>query len=319
MNKTLFHSQNISLNDIFDKGVFVRDQREIILHLIHQIDSDFQPIYTPPEMNYSHKLLATLNSNRPETRQPFSLIELHSMSKEQLQIEQSRGLTIEDISKLSKSTSTVSHEFCTQKLKELYTIWRTEICTAFKEKLHSIKNKMEATDENIYPCLTLFTPEQLADMILEYLRFFIQKNAGNEAGGVALYQRFGRRIYHCYELQLKEADGVNQKIRQLYAEYCDVISSNGHAGNSRQIWQNLEYKNRGCGASYDKMYPEWSDFRCIHVGRFLFDILKDHIKIDENLLNNAGDKKPSLAPLLKTIPIKATCSFTFVVHPVLLT
>lgn len=316
--KEYFHFQKILLNDIFDKGVFVRDQREAILRLIRQIDAQFEPVYTPLKLNYSNKLLTALNSDQPTAnypKQPFILAELRNMAEEQLRVETSGILSTDDIS-ISLNPSTAPFKaLCQEKFQELQTNWRRDICLAFSKKLGSIKNKMEPTEENLYPSLSLFTPEQYADMILEYLKMFIQRSAGIQTDGLSLYERFGRLVYQRHKLQLKEADGVAEKIRQLYLEYCDAISSGKYLGNARQIWQTLELAQRNRGANFDKEYTQWSDFRCIRVGQFLFDILKDMV-IDENLLDTERRKSQVYVPIVKTIPSKT--SFRFEVHPVLL-
>lgn len=51
------------MNDIMDKSKFIRDQREYVLCAIRRIQSSFEPIYTPPDLSYSNKLLETLNEN----------------------------------------------------------------------------------------------------------------------------------------------------------------------------------------------------------------------------------------------------------------
>lgn len=53
--------QEISLNDIMDKSIFVNDQRSNVLKAIRRIRRDFVPVYTPPQLTYSNDLLATLN------------------------------------------------------------------------------------------------------------------------------------------------------------------------------------------------------------------------------------------------------------------
>lgn len=51
------------MNDIMDKSTFINDQREMVLRAIKRKDSTFEPAYTPPDLNYSNKLLDSLNEN----------------------------------------------------------------------------------------------------------------------------------------------------------------------------------------------------------------------------------------------------------------
>lgn len=46
-----------------DKSKFIRDQREFVLCAIRRVHGSFTPVYTPPELAYSNKILDTLNEN----------------------------------------------------------------------------------------------------------------------------------------------------------------------------------------------------------------------------------------------------------------
>lgn len=46
-----------------DKSTFIQDQRKHVLKAIRQIHSDFKPVYTPPQLAYSNKLLDSLNGD----------------------------------------------------------------------------------------------------------------------------------------------------------------------------------------------------------------------------------------------------------------
>lgn len=51
------------MNRIMDESLFVRDQREVVLNAIRRVDLSFQPVYTPPDLFYSNRLLESLNKN----------------------------------------------------------------------------------------------------------------------------------------------------------------------------------------------------------------------------------------------------------------
>lgn len=46
-----------------DKSTFIRDQRQYVLQAIRRVHADFSPIYTPPALIYSNKMLKPLNED----------------------------------------------------------------------------------------------------------------------------------------------------------------------------------------------------------------------------------------------------------------
>lgn len=46
-----------------DKSTFIKDQRETVLSAIQRVHPSFAPVYTPPQLGYSNKLLDFMNEN----------------------------------------------------------------------------------------------------------------------------------------------------------------------------------------------------------------------------------------------------------------
>lgn len=44
-----------------DKSTFIRDQRTFVLKAIRNVQPSFSPVYTPPQLGYTNKLLDSLN------------------------------------------------------------------------------------------------------------------------------------------------------------------------------------------------------------------------------------------------------------------
>ena len=120
---------NITLNDIMDKSIFLKDQRTVVLHAIHMIVPTFAAVYTPPELGYSNKLLNPLNKNIKEityethknlekklpgskimnSKEGFSREKLEEVGKEQLQNELTGYVTVKSIEKFPDPNPTVLH------------------------------------------------------------------------------------------------------------------------------------------------------------------------------------------------------------------
>lgn len=67
--------QNISMNDIMDKSKFSGDQRSFVLTAIRRYRPDFEPVYTPPNVEYDNELVNFMNKNlRNIEEKPESLV-----------------------------------------------------------------------------------------------------------------------------------------------------------------------------------------------------------------------------------------------------
>lgn len=313
------------MNDIFDKTICVRDQKELILQIIHRIDKNFQPLYTLPNLNYTNKLLLTLNSDSTDTnerrnvhlRPNFTSNELGSFAQEQMEIESKNGITIDDISAPFPKVSAPDKEFCLKKLDQLYGVWHTQICKVLSQKINSAQDKTVIGEDNISMCLTLFKPELYADMVLDSLKRFVQEHGAGKSAVIRLYTLLGRQIYLRYEWELKRADGVVEQTKATYDKYCDEITSNQNSGNYRQKWQRLSFTNRDLG--FCKRYAKWSDYRCLRIGQFFYEILKDNIEIDENLFEDKPGET-SYKPIIGVYgaPHQKNRKSLSEIHPVLL-
>lgn len=299
----------------------MRDQKQLLLEVVHKIGIDFQPLYTLPGLNYSNKLLQALNTDsigsnnqqNPSSQANFTPSELRSCAREQIEIESKNGVTIHNIA-VSLTESSDNKEFCRKKLNELYATWHMEICKAFKSRLNSLQYETELSGANIYMSLTLFKPEQYADMTLDYLKEFTQKYK-NGSIGLRSYTLLGERIYLRHEWELKKADGIIEKTKKIYDKYCDEITLNRSPSYYRQKWQHLELTD--CDFRLRKQYDKWSRIRAIQVGKFLFELIKENIKIDENLFEE-NSKGSSCKPIMSSYEANRQTEYGNRINPVLL-
>lgn len=119
---------NLGLNQIMDKSKFLADQRDIALDAIQHVIPDFEPIYTPPLLEYNNPLLNNLNERVLPANEPvfdkkesidgseimnsklgYNKEQLGKMAKEQLKIELDGCITIKSI---EKSKEFLNTEYC---------------------------------------------------------------------------------------------------------------------------------------------------------------------------------------------------------------
>lgn len=98
--------QGITLNDLLDKSKFLLDQRETVLKAIRIIEPLFEPVYTPPALDYNCSLLEGLNLNVHGNRDGLamspaegvlSLQDLEERAKRQLETEIKGEIEVKNI------------------------------------------------------------------------------------------------------------------------------------------------------------------------------------------------------------------------------
>ncbi len=119
---------NFTLNDVLDKSVFVRDQREVVLRAIRIVEPNFEPCYSPVDIRYSNKLLNNLNRNVEDvdfnvlnlegemegaeiwnSKAGFTRGQLEELAKQQLGNELDGYITVKSIEKFPEPTALVLH------------------------------------------------------------------------------------------------------------------------------------------------------------------------------------------------------------------
>lgn len=82
----------------------------------------------------------------------------------------------------------------------------------------------------------------------------------------------------------KSHNGVLDKTKEIYEQYCQTLCDGRSNDNSRQIWQRLVHHNRITGASMDTFDHPWPWFVLKEIGYFLYLTLLQDVKIDTNIM-----------------------------------
>lgn len=173
-------------------------------------------------------------------------------------------------------------------LDKLTNQWRIDIACAIRKKLGILQHKMKinsAKTVNIYPYMRLLTPEQYTEILIDELKSLAQGCELYSPTVVQIYGDLGLKVMHRYQMKVREQNGVNKKVRQLYRTYRETLCSGKCPDNPRQLWQRIVHHSRKSGPCIfhrDIVWP-WP-VQC-DVGRTLFKILLENIKIDVNILD----------------------------------
>ncbi|CAO1371112.1 unnamed protein product [Diamesa hyperborea] len=316
-------ASNITLNDIMDKSIFLKDQRTVVLHAIHMIVPTFAAVYTPPELGYSNKLLNPLNQNIKEityethrnletklpgsnimnSKEGFSREKLEEVGKEQLQNELTGYVTVKSIEKFPDPNPTILHY--RGKLTELQNSWRHSIMMAFNRDLNTLRNQAQSKSNrsiNLLPYLRALELEDYADIVLREIRMLAEGSETYSPTVGQLYKALGNKVQVRYQMEQKKQNGILKKTGEIYGNYCDVLAHCNGSDNPRQLWQRLVYQKSNEGPSMDYSEKSWPGAAQIGVGRFLYNILMRDLKIDVNVIRITKQKTPeNLLPAFYTL------------------
>lgn len=307
-------SQNITLNDILTKSVFVRDQYDVVLSIARVIQPDFEPRFQPPNIFYNNPLLDNLNGqiHAPDSQtdpvfhrrhgyksRDFNRDQLQAMTQEQLQVELSGHVTVKSIEKFPPVTDTVL--LYRQRLEELQELWKAQICAAFNRDLKTLQaqtNSKMIRTINLLPYLKAMDANQYAEILLREVRRLSEGSETYSPTVGQLYRQLGLTVQQRYHLEQSRENGAQAKVTSVYEKYLDhaVLERNAAASdNTRQIWQKVAHRETNSGASLRWTETHWPQYVTIGVGRFLYNILMRDLKVDTNVTKPSGNHKKAVA------------------------
>ncbi|XP_031628513.1 DNA-directed RNA polymerase, mitochondrial [Contarinia nasturtii] len=299
--------QGISLNDIMDKSTFIKNQRTFVLQAMRRIHPSFVPVYSPPQLVYSNKLLDSLNEGIQSIEVPptemlktenshtiarprsgFSADELNEYTEEQIKNEKQGYITVKNITMLDSSKysneNVITHR---EILEKLTNQWRADILHAIRRKMSISQHKVYRKSTkllNIYPYMRLLTPDEYTDLLINELEALAAVSDAHSPTVLQLYTELGAKVMNRYHTKLREQNGINEKVRSLYKIYSEILCSGNCSDNPRQLWQRIIHHSRQSGPCIFQKDIVWPWGVKIDIGKWLFKILLDDIKIDANIL-----------------------------------
>ncbi|XP_005175249.2 DNA-directed RNA polymerase, mitochondrial [Musca domestica] len=312
-----------TLSEIMDKSYFIADQRDIALDAIQRVLPDFQPVYTPPVLEYNNNLLNNFNdqihpthdmavntnsqqkvpgSEIMNSKLGYSKEQLEEMAREQLRIELEGSITIKSIEKTKEFDNT---DFCREKLKEMETQWRSQICSAIARDLNTLKAQVRYKPNgymNYYTYLNTLDSSQYADILIREIYKLAEGSETFSPTVGQLYKELGQKVQQRFQIEQKKKNGILEKVGDIYSSYCDIWDHANSNDNTRQMWQRLVHKERATGPSMDIREVAWPTNVLTGVGRFLYNILMRDIKIDSFCMRqNQKTNQQNLLPAFYTL------------------
>ncbi|XP_045774865.1 DNA-directed RNA polymerase, mitochondrial isoform X2 [Maniola jurtina] len=313
INKNLalhyYHSQmqekGLTLNDLLDKTKFLQNQREVVLKAVRRLDPHFEPVYTPPALDYDCPLLENIKLENVENRKGLltspasgllSLEDLRLKGKEQLAMEISGEIEVQNIAVKDETTKSV--EKYREKYNAIEKEWRDVIHEAFTRNMSTLKSRSNASHSAItlYPYLKVLQIDQFVELIMSEISKLVDGSETYSPTLKLLQRDLGTQVYNKYQIEQFRRNGVLEKIEQIYEKYCKwylerhPLDDTNRPYNGRQAWQLLVHQNRE-GASLNVEEAPWPVEIRQNIGKFLYNIIINDVKIDVNMFKQKAKVK----------------------------
>ncbi|CAG9788852.1 unnamed protein product [Diatraea saccharalis] len=302
--RKLMQEKAITLNDILDRSKFLYDQREQVLKAVRRVEPGFEPQYTPPVLDYDCPLLEKLKLENVKARKGLfqspaegllSVEETIQNGKEQLQIEIKGDIEVQNII-VKEDVIPESVKFCRKKLQETENEWRDVIKEAFIRNIGTLKSQSNASHSAItlYPYLKVLEVDQFVDIIMDEISKLVDGSETYSPTLKLLQREIGTQVYHRYQIEQYRRNGVLKKVEEIYEKYCQwFVQRSGteeRPYNARQAWLHLSHLHRD-GASLDTVEAPWPMEMRQNIGKFLYNIIINDVKIDVNMFKSKPKQK----------------------------
>lgn len=173
-----------------------------------------------------------------------------------------------------------------QILDKLFIQWREQTKAALNQRLNILQYRMRTTSTknmNIYPYLRLLTQDELTDILLDQIKDMARGSKLFSLTVIQIYSNIGKKVLKKHQVNLQKQSGVDIKIDELYKRYSEMLCSGQCSENPRQLWQRIVHQSRCDGPCVLQKNIKWSWAVEMSVGRTLFKVLAENIKIDANI------------------------------------
>ncbi|XP_044253587.1 DNA-directed RNA polymerase, mitochondrial [Tribolium madens] len=306
-------SGGFTFDRMLNEGIFLNDEREIVLATMQKFDPSYTPKYTEPVVQYKNELVNSLNHSSqllpPQETQPKSGLFcgfMKSAVEKQLELEKTGHLVVKSIENRGKVSEEVLkyREIMNQQIR----VWEETAAKAFSRDLSALAAQKSPLNHEIY-----LRSIPLRDFVTILVNEAKQIAEGSETYSPTvnqLYRDLGNKVYARYKILRKQKTGVLDKVTSIHSRYCeayanqheilDVLPGKMHCVNPRQQWQWFEYSLKDKGATLTMDHRGWSPSTLQTIGKFLYKIVMHDLKVDVNAMK-ANVKNRNHHPAFYTV------------------
>nr|XP_033937151.1 DNA-directed RNA polymerase, mitochondrial [Pseudochaenichthys georgianus] len=292
---TQMEEEGFSLDDVFRKGVFRQDERDMVLKAVQIVQPDYQPSLKTDTEQCSSSLVHNYYTQRSDHRYPkldFSQEELQQRFKKQLTIEQDCTITIDSVEANKPITKNIAK--MRKLLADQRVLWHQSLLLALREskKILAITNTADYK-HNLYPYLCVLKDKDYVDIMIQSID---ELPPSGEALKI-LAKYLGGRVNTKYSVRQKQHNQTVEKLNNIYDTYTDLVAKDGKEYDTlpREQWCKI-VTDQNTGPSLQGGESDLPFIVTLELGMYMVDLMVSNIKINSDILNPDFNKK--LIPLI---------------------
>ncbi|XP_032688017.1 DNA-directed RNA polymerase, mitochondrial isoform X2 [Odontomachus brunneus] len=276
----------VFFSDILNTSQMKPAHREAILRCIRLASPEYNATYPSFDNSYKCKLLQNLkvghNYHSP-TKGIVSLNELRQVVQTQIDAEMQQELKVENIAKFTGDVSVKQQ--AVERIAEWEKSWKLAVVEAFEKNLSHLKQKeMRIIHDlsTLYPFLQVLPQEAYVDAIMREIRRLARSSEAFNFSMSFVYLTLGKYIYKKYEFHKMKETKLTDNITKIYDKYLEWYTQQDSTDvnvNGRIKWQQLTQEVMKTGLHSDITIPMWPRHILINVGKFLYNIIVNNVKI----------------------------------------
>ncbi|XP_030640261.1 DNA-directed RNA polymerase, mitochondrial [Chanos chanos] len=285
----------LSVDDIFRQCVFRCDESDMVLRAIRVVKPDFQPNMHGDQPLCSSPLVEKFYKEREDVQYPklnFSLKDIQERFARQLAMEKANSITIDSVEAMKPVTEQMTKM---RKLLETQRMhWHQSLLQALREsKIVLASNSKKTWRLSLYPYLCILDDKDYVDIMIQALA----KLPPSGESLVVMAKDVGYRVYNMFCIRQKTHSQMVDKLGSIYNAYADLLAKDTQPSNvlPREQWVNL-LSEQSSGPTLSTDDTPWPHVLVLQIGSFLVDLMVREIKINNDILNPALEKK--LIPVL---------------------
>lgn len=283
-------SKGYTLERLFIKSVLNTEQRKCTEKMLRSIYPDLR-LFRGPFIDRNN--LDLLKSYRPShfpERIGCKSDDLKHWSNEQISHEKQGFVKMKRV----YAEATVSEAEDMRKIWDKHEIeWRNVLKEKIAGNLLIYKNRhMELQGINIYPYLVSVDSNDLIDIVIQHLTNLDCITDHHSPPCSVLHRALGARVEAKYLTHVVIKNGTFADRNRIYIRYLEDITR-GHEVNSRVMLSRIA-RELGVDIESDIREMRWPDPVQMSVGRFLYEIILNDLKVNGNTFSK---KKESAKPV----------------------
>ncbi|KAJ4943117.1 hypothetical protein JOQ06_005623 [Pogonophryne albipinna] len=287
---TQMEEEGFSLDDVFRKGVFRQDERDMVLKAVQIVQPDYQPSLKTDTEQCSSSLVHNYYTQRSDHRYPkldFSQEELQQRFKKQLTIEQDCTITIDSVE--AKKPITENMAKMRKLLADQRVLWHKSLLQALRESKKILANTNTADyKHNLYPYLCVLKDKDYVDIMIQSID---ELPPSGEALKI-LAKYLGGRVNTKYSVRQKQHNQTVEKLNNIYDTYTDLVAKDGKECDTlpREQWCKI-VTDQNSGPSLQGGESDLPFIVTLELGMYMVDLMVSNIKINSDILNPDFNKK----------------------------